>query len=175
MARVLTVSDSVVVNADALSLYELISDPTRMGAWSPENLGATLRGDRESAFLGMEFDGHNKRGRAQWTTRCTVTAADTGKLFEFRVHKIGLSTPRIPAAIATWQFRFSPVPGGTRVTETWTDDRRGWPDLAAELFDKVATGGKTFADFQRGNIRKTLLNFKSVVEQEVSGVEGSTG
>ncbi len=31
MARELTVSDSVVVNVDALSLYELISDPTRMG------------------------------------------------------------------------------------------------------------------------------------------------
>ena len=175
MARELTVSDSIVVSSDALSLYEVISDPTRMGAWSPENIGATLRGARESAFLGMAFAGHNKRGRAQWTTRCTVTAAEAGKLFEFRVHKIGLSTPRIPASIATWQYRFSPVPDGTRVTETWTDDRRGWPDFAADMFDKIATGGKTFADFQRGNIRKTLLNLKNAVEQEVSGIEDNVG
>ena len=35
MARELTVSDSIVVSSDALSLYEVISDPTRMGAWSP--------------------------------------------------------------------------------------------------------------------------------------------
>ena len=68
------------------------------------------------------------------------------------------------------------MPDGTRVTETWTDDRRGWPDFAADMFDKIATGGKTFADFQRGNIRKTLLNFKNAVEQEeVSGIEGNVG
>ena len=59
--------------------------------------------------------------------------------------------------------------------ETWTDDRRGWPDFAADMFDKIATGGKTFADFQRGNIRKTLLNLKNAVEQEVSGIEGNVG
>lgn len=43
------------------------------------------------------------------------------------------------------------------------------------MFDKIATGGKTFADFQRGNIRKTLLNLKNAVEQEVSGIEGNVG
>lgn len=44
-----------------------------------------------------------------------------------------------------------------------------------DMFDKIATGGKTFADFQRGNIRKTLLNLKNAVEQEVSGIEGNVG
>lgn len=165
MAREYTVSDNIVIEEAPSILYDLISDPTRMGTWSPENLGASMHIRRTKAYPGMGFDGHNKRGRARWTTQCTVTAAESGRLFEFRVHKIGISRPRIPAAIATWRYRFEPVAGGTRVTETWIDDRRAWPDFAANMFDKIATGGKTFADFQRGNIKKTLENIKRDIER----------
>ena len=40
--RVLQVSDSIDIAADPSRLYEMVSDPTRMGEWSPENLGATV-------------------------------------------------------------------------------------------------------------------------------------
>lgn len=159
MTRPMTVSDSIVVNADAATLYDQISDVTRMAAWSPENKGAVVIDPRGEAYVGMQFDGRNKRGRANWTTRCTVTRAEPGELFEFRVHRIGLRTPRINGAIATWQYRFEIVDGGTRVTETWTDGRKGWPDIAAKAFDKVATG-TTFHEFQERNIRKTLSNLQ---------------
>ena len=159
----MSVSDSIIVNADAATIYEQISDPTRMGTWSPENRGATVKDKRDDSYVGMVFDGRNKRGCARWTTRCTVTAADRGRLFEFRVHSIGLKTPRIRGPVATWQYRFEAVPEGTRVTETWTDDRRSWPDFAAKVFDKIATG-TTFADFQRRNIHKTLNNLKTSFE-----------
>lgn len=159
----MTVSESIVVNADAATLYEQISDPTRMATWSPENKGAVVHDPRGGAYVGMTFDGRNKRGRARWTTRCTVTKADPAELFEFRVHTIGLKTPRIKGAIATWQYRFEQVPEGTRVTETWTDGRKGWPDLAAKAFDKVATG-TTFPEFQKRNIHKTLTNLKKAFD-----------
>lgn len=164
MPREFTVSDNIVIDADAGALYELISNPTRMHTWSPENLGAVVRTSPTKTYAGMQFDGYNQRGRARWTTRCTVTAADIGRLFEFRVHSIGITTPLIACAIATWQYRFEPIAAGTTVTETWTDDRRGWPDFTVYLFDKIVTGGKTFADFQRGNIRKTLENMKTDIE-----------
>ncbi|MGB3370975.1 MAG: SRPBCC family protein [Rhodococcus sp. (in: high G+C Gram-positive bacteria)] len=160
MSREFTVSDSVVVNADASELYDAVSDPTKMGSWSPENLGAVVLDPRDSAYVGMTFDGRNKRGRAQWITRSTVTVADPGKAFEFRVHAIGVKTPRIKAANATWRYDFDSVPGGTKVTETWTDDRRKWPDALAFVFDKIVTSGKTFPQFQRRNIAKTLANLQ---------------
>lgn len=160
MSRELTVSDSTVVNADPHTLYSAVSDPTRMGEWSPENRGAVVPEPRDGAYVGMTFDGRNKRGRAQWVTRCTVTAADPGRTFEFRVHVIGVKTPKIKGANATWRYDFEPVDGGTLVTETWTDDRTKWPDAAALLFDKIVTSGSTFPQFQRRNIRKTLENLK---------------
>lgn len=164
MPRTFSVSDSIVVGAGPSTVYQQVSDPALMGGWSPENLGATVRGDGGSTYVGMVFDGHNKRGPFRWTTRCTVTAADQDRLFRFRVHAIGLRQPRLPGPIATWEYRFEPVAEGTRVTETWTDDRRKWPDAVANAFDRVATRGHTFADFQQRNIRTTLRNLKAALE-----------
>ncbi|MFE9680630.1 SRPBCC family protein [Streptomyces sp. NPDC006285] len=167
MPRTFTVARSILVEASPSAVYEQISRPARMGRWSPENLGATVVGGDRPAHVGQVFEGHNKRGRYRWTTRCTVTAADPGRRFAFRVHAIGLRQPRLRAAIATWEYRFEAEDGGTRVTETWTDDRRSWPAFVADAFDHVATGGKTFAAFQRGNIEKTLRNLKRELETPV--------
>ncbi|MEU9011885.1 SRPBCC family protein [Streptomyces sp. NPDC048479] len=164
MARTFTVSDSIVIDADPSTIYAQVSNPALMGRWSPENRGAAVRDGREQAYVGMVFDGYNKRGALRWTTRCTVTAADPGERFAFRVHAIGKRRPVMPGRIATWEYRFEAVDGGTRVTETWTDDRRSWPDFLAHAFDKAATRGHTFADFQRRNIRTTLRNLKTAME-----------
>ncbi|MFD6971462.1 SRPBCC family protein [Streptomyces sp. NPDC059979] len=164
MPRTFTVSDSIVVQVRPADVYRHVSDPARMGDWSPENLGATVHGGAGETRVGMVFDGRNKRGPFRWTTRCTVTAVEQDRLFRFRVHAIGVRRPRIPGPIATWEYRFEPVPEGTRVTETWTDDRRSWPDLAANTFDRVATRGHTFAEFQRRNIGTTLRNLKRFLE-----------
>ncbi|MDT0495471.1 SRPBCC family protein [Streptomyces griseus] len=169
MPRTMSVADSIVIDAPPAQVYDRLSDPTAMGRWSPENRGATVRGERRDAYVGMVFEGRNKRGAMSWTTRCTVTAADPGERFAFRVHAIGLRRPRLPGPIATWEYRFEAVDGGTRVTETWTDDRRSWPDFLAGAFDRVATGGKTFAHFQRGNIRTTLKRLKAAVEEDFRG------
>ncbi|WP_329113342.1 SRPBCC family protein [Streptomyces sp. NBC_01465] len=160
MARTFTVSRSILVEASPSAVYEQISRPAQMGRWSPENLGATLPGPDAPAQVGLVFEGHNKRGVFRWTTRCTVTEAEPGKVFAFRVHAIGLKHPRLKAPIATWEYRFEEAGGATRVTETWTDDRRSWPTVVANTFDRIATGGRTFAAFQVGNIDRTLRGIK---------------
>ncbi|MFF1836415.1 SRPBCC family protein [Streptomyces sp. NPDC058231] len=165
MTRTMSVSDSIVIEAAPPSVYAQLSDPTAMGRWSPENRGATVLGERREAYVGMVFEGRNKRGAMRWTTQCTVTAADPGERFAFRVHAIGARRPRLPGSIATWEYRFEAVDAGTRVTEIWTDDRRGWPDALANAFDRIATRGHTFADFQRGNIRTTLRRLKAALEE----------
>jgi len=165
MPRTFTVTRSILVRVSPPSVYGQVSRPARMGRWSPENLGATVPGGEDGpARVGLVFEGHNKRGRCRWTTRCTVTAADPGRRFAFRVHAIGLRQPRIEAPIATWEYRFEAEDGGTRVTETWTDDRRSWPAPVANVFDRLATGGRTFAAFQAGNIDRTLSNLKRELE-----------
>ncbi|MFF3311694.1 SRPBCC family protein [Streptomyces sp. NPDC004082] len=164
MPRTFTVTRSILVEASPLSVYEEVSRPAQMGRWSPENLGATVARPDEPAQVGLVFEGHNKRGPFRWTTRCTVTVAEPGRRFAFRVHAIGVKRPRLRAPIATWEYRFAPDGTATRVTESWTDDRRSWPDFVANAFDRMATGGKTFAAFQTGNIDRTLRNLKREIE-----------
>ncbi|WP_104118626.1 SRPBCC family protein [Arthrobacter sp. B1805] len=166
MERVRAVSDSVVIGRPPQVLYAMVSDITRMGEWSPENRGGVLaRGGGVS--VGAVFDGANRRGRVRWTTRCTVTAAYPGREFAFRVHAIGGTRHLLPARIATWRYTFAEHEGGTLVTESWTDDRP-WADGVARAFDYVATGGTTFAAFQRGNIRRTLRNLKAAAEADAA-------
>ncbi|MBO7937048.1 SRPBCC family protein [Streptomyces antibioticus] len=166
MARRFTVSGSIVVEVPPEVAYGAVSRPAQMGRWSPENLGAAVAEPDVSAALGTTFEGRNKRGPFRWVTRCTVTAADEGRRFAFRVHAIGLGRPRLRGPIATWEYRFEPEGGATRVTESWTDDRRAWPAPVAHAFDRLVTGGRTFADFQTANIARTLRNLKRELEAE---------
>ncbi len=164
MSRTMTVQDSVVVDADPMTIYRLIADPSQMHRWSPENTAGDVPDPGSPAIVGTTFVGSNKRGFARWQTRCRVTAADPGERFAFDVFQFGLSTPVVRFRIATWAYEFEAVQGGTKVTETWTDGRRRWPDAMANTVDKLATGGRTFADFQRRNIAKTLANLKADLE-----------
>lgn len=157
------VSDSIDVAASPQEIWAKVADPAQMPRWSPENTGAPV-GAGAPLKVGDVFHGTNKRGAARWTTKCTVTAADPGKEFAFVVQSIGVKNPWLPGRIASWSYAFEPVGSGARVTETWTDLRAGWPDWVAAAFDKVATGGNLFSDFQRHNIAKTLANLKADFE-----------
>lgn len=166
MSRTMQVSDSVDVVADAQSIWSQVADPTQMPRWSSENTGATTGQPGRPLEVGEVFDGTNRRGRVRWVTQCVVTASEPGRRFAFDVRKIGVRGPVVPGRIATWAYDFESIEGGTRVTETWTDGRSGWPDWVAAVFDRVATGGKPFADFQRGNVRRTLATMKAEFEHE---------
>lgn len=155
MARTKEVSDSVVVAVDPLTAYRYVSDVTRTHEWSPENTGADV--PRSGPLqVGDEFVGSNKRGAMRWQTRCVVTVADEGERFAFSVREWGQRRPMIPLPVASWEYRFDAADGGTRITETWTDDRRNWPDAPTLLFDRLATGRWGFAVFQQWNIRTSL-------------------
>jgi hypothetical protein len=164
MSRTMTVQDSIVVQADPMTIFRLVADPSQMPRWSPENTAAEVPEPGSPASVGTAFVGSNKRGFARWQTRCRVTESDPGERFAFDVFQIGPRTPLIRVRIASWAYEFEAVEGGTRVTESWTDGRRHWPDAVANRFDKLVTGGRTFAEFQRRNIAKTLANLKADLE-----------
>ncbi|MCY7396165.1 MAG: SRPBCC family protein [Nocardioides sp.] len=164
MSREMSVSDSVVVRAEPATVYAQVADPSQMRRWSPENTGATTPSLGSPLSVGDVFVGTNRRGRFRWQTRCQVSAAEPGRHFAFRVFQIGVRRPLLKAPIATWHYAFEAVQGGTRVTETWRDDRRGWPDPLAAVFDTVVTGGSLFPDFQRRNIARTLSNLRADLE-----------
>lgn len=165
MPRNMSVSDSVTIAADPQTLWSAVADPSQMPRWSPENTAGEVPTPGTPLSVGDVFVGANRRGPARWRTQCRVTAAEPGRAFEFDVVSIGIKRPRLKAPIARWGYTFAAAPdGGTIVTETWTDRRTGWPDWAAAAFDKAATRGSLFADFQRRNIKRTLAALKADFE-----------
>ena len=111
---------SHVIAAPADLLYAMVSDLSRMGEWSPENVGGEWR-HGSGPTVGGRFKGRNQRGSRQWTTNVEVTAAEPGRLFEFVVHLVWPLT-----YLATWGYRFEPRSDSTLVTQYHQDHRPNW-------------------------------------------------
>ncbi|GAC1441903.1 MAG: hypothetical protein NVSMB55_11000 [Mycobacteriales bacterium] len=89
----------------------MVADVTRMGEWSPETDRATWLEGATGPAVGATFRGHNKRGIFTWSTTCTVTECEPGRVFAFAVGK-----PANPDN--TWRYSFVPHAEGTMATET---------------------------------------------------------
>jgi hypothetical protein len=104
----LSYSESVVVARSPEDLYDMVSDVTRMGEWSPV-CRACWWEDGQGPRPGAWFTGRNELPERTWETRSQVVVADRGREFAFVV---GGSWVR-------WGYTFAPVDGGTQVTESW--------------------------------------------------------
>ena len=104
-----SVSASAVVEAPPETVWALVADITRMGEWSPETRRAEWIDGATGPDVGARFQGHNQRGPvARWTTTCTVTECEPGRVFAFSVDNPTRST---------WRYSFVPSEHGTMVTE----------------------------------------------------------
>ncbi len=56
----ITVTRDIAAPPDAV--FELVTDLTRMGEWSPENEGGDWTGDATGPALGATFSGKNRNG-----------------------------------------------------------------------------------------------------------------
>ncbi len=101
--------------APPAEVWELVSDVTRIGEFSPETFEARWLGDASGPRAGARFRGHvrrNGRGPVYWTT-CTVTASEPGREFAFAVNGPG------EVVVNTWRYQLTPNGEGTDVTESF--------------------------------------------------------
>jgi uncharacterized protein YndB with AHSA1/START domain len=109
--------DSVTVHmaAPPERIWDLVSDVTRIGRYSPETFEAEWTDGATGPEVGARFRGHvkrNEKGPTYWTP-CTVTACEPNRVFEF-----GVGKPDKP--LNTWRYEIAPVPdGGCDVTESF--------------------------------------------------------
>lgn len=101
-------SDSIIVNAGADALYDLVTDIARTGEWSPVCRGCHWR-EGEGLRVGAWFTGHNEADGRVWDTESQVAVAERGREFSWLVG----------GTFVRWSFRFSPAGEGTRLTEAW--------------------------------------------------------
>jgi len=95
-------------------IWELVSDVTRIGRYSPETFEAEWLDGATGPAVGARFRGHvkrNGRGPVYWTT-CTVTASVPGREFAFGVGPGEKS-------LSVWGYQLEPTGDGTDVTESF--------------------------------------------------------
>ncbi|MCY7374336.1 MAG: SRPBCC family protein [Spirochaetaceae bacterium] len=142
------------VRAEPSVVYDLVSDVTRMGSWSPETTSCRWLGGATGPAVGARFRGTNRRGPLlRWTTTCTVTAAEPGRRFAFDVDFAGVP-------IARWAYDLEPTPTGCTVTESW-DDRRGRPLQIASV---PLMGIADRAEHNRRSMQTTLTALRLAAE-----------
>src|SRR5246127_5923112 len=100
----------VMIEADPDKVYSLITDLPTLASLGDEIVAMRWR-KGTSARHGAVFTGDNRNGGRTWSTTCTVTDADPGRVFAFDVrHTV------VP--ISHWRYDIEPVDGGgCRITE----------------------------------------------------------
>lgn len=152
-----SLGDEVTLEIDApvAEVWDLVSDVTRIGEFSPETFEARWTRGSTGPEVGATFKGHVKRngvGPTYWSG-CRVTRCEPERLFEFAV---GTEA----ATVNNWGYRLEPLGADrTRVTEYF----RMEPTLPVRLY-WLALGWARGRTNRRG-MRTTLERMKAVLEQ----------
>jgi hypothetical protein len=151
--------DAVTIHmaAPADQIWELVSDVTRIGSYSPETFEAEWLDGATGPAVGATFRGHVKRngkGPIYWTT-CTVTASEPGREFAFAV---GPSDK----PLNVWRYQLEPAGEGTDVTESFALAHT--PSLRLYWALLGWARGRT----NRNGMRTTLERIKAEVEKPPS-------
>lgn len=109
MDRDLTRSVTREIDAPPQRVWDLVTDVTQMGRWSPETTACEWLDGADRAVPGARFRGSNHRGWSSWKTTCTVVEASPARAFAFEVG----SGPD-----SRWRYDLEPTERGTRVTES---------------------------------------------------------
>jgi uncharacterized protein YndB with AHSA1/START domain len=152
--------ESVTVHIDAPpeKIWDLVSDVTKIGRYSPETFEAEWLEGASGPAVGAKFRGHVKRngiGPIYWTT-CTVRECVPNQEFTFGVGPAG-------KPLSIWGYKLELAGSGTDVTESF------WlaPTRLLRLYWALLgwARGKT----NRNDMRTTLERIK----KEVEGSAGS--
>lgn len=148
--------DSVTVhmNASPEKVWDLVSDVTKIGSYSPETFEAEWLEGATGPAVGAKFRGHvkrNGRGPTYWAG-CVVVASEPGKEFAFAVGAAD-------KPVNTWRYELAPAGTGTDVTESF--------ELAPTLPLKIywALLGWSRGKTNRNGMRTTLERIKAEVER----------
>ena len=144
---------SVLVDAPAEHVYDLVADLPRMGEWSPECRQVEWTDGATAAAVDARFVGHNRGGPfglMKWSRKGRVLRAERGREFTFATEEGGREG-------VVWRYCFEPEGAGTRVTESYEVQ---WIPTWARIVDVPTNRHRELVE----NMRRTLEQLKVAAE-----------
>ena len=137
------------IAADPDSVWDMISDVTKMGRWSPECYRAmwlTSRRGKGALFLGL-----NKDRGLRWPSPAIITESERGKVFAFRA-----------ASGVLWRYQLTAENGGcVLMEERITSGEFRWVKAGYGLF---LGGYDRRMDVLRAGMRRTVARIRAAAE-----------
>lgn len=146
-------SDSIDVSVPPDQLYAMVSDPTRMGEWSPV-CKACWWDEGDGPGVGAWFTGRNVTPERTWEARCQVVAADPAREFAWEVNN----------GWVRWSFTLEPRDEGTRLTESWAFLPAGLAGFGERFGDKAEAAIADRVEAAHHGIPVTLAAIKKAAE-----------
>lgn len=162
MAHQINLWHEVVITAPPAVVFDLVSDVTRMGEFSPECVSCTWT-NGGTGSVGSRFVGHNRVGR-EWKMECEVTVALRPWSFEWSV-----LTEAVSSETSVWRFDVEPVGDGTRLLQTF---KMNEPPTGLQRLLDARTGEEQerTIDLRRqrldAGMRSTLSAIKTAAERQ---------
>lgn len=144
----MTDSASIEVRASRGRVWELVSDVSNYGKWSPENRESVWLGENSGPQIGAWFEGRNRKWIFVWSTKAEVTECVVEHVFEFVTYVAGRRS-------TYWRYELEEIPGGVRVTESY--------EVLFSPFRPIYRLIRRREDLKRG-IEETLARLKESAE-----------
>lgn len=135
------------------AVFAAISDITRMGEWSPENVKCEWIDGHDKAEIGAMWLGHNRNGDKEWKTKAQVTEFEPNRRFAFDCVARDFT-------FAKWAYTIEETDGGCKVTESSQDLR---PESVKERSFEISGVEDRYAE-NRKNMEITLDQIAAAVE-----------
>ena len=104
----------IEIAAAPAQVYDVVSNITQMGQWSPECYRCEWLDGADGPAVGARFRGYNRAGLIRWARSAEITQADPGREFSFKTIDDNAGREQ-----THWHYRMQPAPGGTLLTESF--------------------------------------------------------
>lgn len=149
-----THQESISVAVTPATLYDLLSDITRTGEWSPVCTSCRWDEEAEAGTVGAWFTGYNELPNRSWETRSQVVAAHRGREFAWIVGD----------RFARWGFTLVPDGATTQLTESWEFLPDGIAMFDEKYGDRAAAEIDERTRQAHDGIPRTLAAIKRIAE-----------
>ncbi len=145
------------VEADARTLYDLVSDVTRTPEWSGEVVACEWIDGATGPVVGARFKARNKRRWFSWSNHPEIVVADPGREFAISRTEKGGGT-------IVWRYRFEPDSSGTTVVQSY-EVVKAVP-MGLHWMLRIVLGVRDLRADLHENMRASLRRLADIAERE---------